>query len=476
MRRWLIGLILLLVACGSLPAGQVVSELPGVRPMLWYQPGLMDTGMAADGMGMYLLVPDDGEVVEWVPRGNGGVGVFAGEREVVGQMTSARTARVLVLGEGDQFGRFNLGERRLDDVVGNGRYLVQLENGSLMRRGVEESFFNILAGQLGDVDKAIWSGSGERVVMVVEEGGRVELWVGDVADLGERVVMKAGEGRGREVIWADDEGEVAFTIVDEHDVAWAYRYDLERGELVAEVRLAYEGVRLRRYAGDEVLAVGFGNGGMDLYRWGDNGMVLLFETTGGIDDVQVSPDGKWVFFSEEKWQEAENVRLWQVPLGAGEMVLTEIVAPLSGIIEAKMAPDGTAWGVLIGPDNPERGVDQLWVVPVGGGEGVLVAPEGGGVTEMWAERDGEGVYVGYAGVSNFVWGADSEEIYVVAALAGACESEATISLDLVPHRDVEILCRFGFYRVGVDGRGWERVSTFETPLMARMRSRLLWMP
>ena len=156
-----------------------------------------------------------------------------------------------------------------------------------------------------------------------------------------------------------------------------------------------------------------------------------------LAQMRPSPDGRWVTFDIDRAGDDQVVEFVMVPVGGGTAVTHMIHAPVSRILEMDFSPDGQKIALVIGLNNPRNGVDGLWIIDVTAAntEPTLLLPEGGVPSQVWVERDGKLAYIGYAGVSNFVWSQDSQTLYAMAGLADSCETSGTISFKLVPSPD-----------------------------------------
>jgi hypothetical protein len=109
----------------------------------------------------------------------------------------------------------------------------------------------------------------------------------------------------------------------------------------------------------------------------------------------VSPDGRWVLYSESR-REAEGERdhgydLWRAPIDGSGPPLA-VLRTTFGEGEGAFSPDGT-WVAL---RSDESGRNEIYLMPVAGGPRVRVSRDGGSVPR-WPRRGEELVFFGANG-------------------------------------------------------------------------------
>jgi dipeptidyl aminopeptidase/acylaminoacyl peptidase len=135
---------------------------------------------------------------------------------------------------------------------------------------------------------------------------------------------------------------------------------------------------------------------------GGKGMTI--EDVLSIKDVgapQWSPDGKWIAFTVLEWNRKEDRRdshIYVIPsAGGGPVKLTN---GERGETQPRWSPDSTRIAFLANRDTPQAGAggagggappggrNQIWIIPVAGGEAEKLTDEEAGVAQFCWSRDG----------------------------------------------------------------------------------------
>ncbi len=106
----------------------------------------------------------------------------------------------------------------------------------------------------------------------------------------------------------------------------------------------------------------------------------------GVDDPQISPDGRWVAYTvatSDLEKDKMKTRVWMVPAAGGEAVaMTADERPAS---HPRWSPDNRFLAFLAAPKDGE---DQVWTLFREGGEAVQVTDTAQGVSEFEWSPDG----------------------------------------------------------------------------------------
>ena len=107
---------------------------------------------------------------------------------------------------------------------------------------------------------------------------------------------------------------------------------------------------------------------------------------GRVDEPQVSPDGRWVAYTVETSDLAEDEvrsRIWMVPSTGGEPV--PMTAAERSASAPRWSPDGRSLSFLAAPEDGE---DQVWTLYREGGEAVQLTAAAAGVKDYEWSPDG----------------------------------------------------------------------------------------
>ena len=110
-------------------------------------------------------------------------------------------------------------------------------------------------------------------------------------------------------------------------------------------------------------------------------------TIRGVDDPQISPDGRWVAYTVTTSDlEADELktRIWMVPSAGGEPVA--MTSEKRSASQPRWSPDGRYLSFLA---SPEDGEDQVWTLFREGGEAVMVTDTASGVDDYAWSPDGK---------------------------------------------------------------------------------------
>ncbi len=493
MKPSIIILLLLLLALAAIACGfsssasgltGSTSELPTASPYLLYQPGLLSSGVADPSFGLFFLDPTAETVTEWTPRGDGDLDIWAGtadDYQTVMQPTNeGQGRRILFVGNNGDFASYTVNP--FNALSPDGRYHLESSRGEVSIRpvGAADSEIQILAQNgKGTVS---WSPNSERILFPVNSNDGFQQMILHDIQTAQQVIVLETEADFRFHEWSPDGSAFAFTE-HEGDETTLYQYTADGSTQLTADLVPFPSPFQMRFMPDGrsvLIASGPSSRPAEIYQFRNDGSgpVKIFEVEGGIGMLQSSPDGRWITFDVDRSQDDTFVEFTLLPTDGGAPIVHLVEAPVSQIIHTEFSPDGRKVALLIGLNNPRNGVDGLWLIDLDSADATpnLLVPQSGIPSSVWVERDGKLAYVGFAGVSNFVWSPDSESLYVAAGLEDSCETSSTISFKLVPSPDVEIDCRFAFYQVKVDGTAVTRLGEFETEAMPEMRSNLIWMP
>ena len=122
---------------------------------------------------------------------------------------------------------------------------------------------------------------------------------------------------------------------------------------------------------------------------------------------QWSPDGKWLAFTVSEWNRKENRRdshVWLVAAGGGEPY--RLTNGERGETQAQWSPDGKWIAFLANRGAPAAGAAPAAAPGAGGGNQIWIIPVRGGEAEKVTEEE--------VGVAAFRWSPDAKRIaYVV---------------------------------------------------------------
>ena len=107
----------------------------------------------------------------------------------------------------------------------------------------------------------------------------------------------------------------------------------------------------------------------------------------GVDDPQVSPDGKWVAYTvttQDLEKDESKTRIWMAPTGGGEPV--PMTAQDKSASWPRWSPDGRYLAFLT---DPEDGKDQVWRLFREGGEAVQLTDTAQDVDDFEWSPDGK---------------------------------------------------------------------------------------
>ena len=180
MKPSVIFLLLLLLALSAVACGFSSSsasglngstgELPTSGPTIFYQPGLLSSGAADSGFGLYLLEPTAETATEWTPNGDGTLDIWAGTTDdynfVMQPASNDQGRRTLFIGNNGEFANVVTNPYRAFSP--DGRYHVESARGEVSIRpvGAADSDIQILARNgTGSVS---WSPNSERLLFSVD--------------------------------------------------------------------------------------------------------------------------------------------------------------------------------------------------------------------------------------------------------------------------------------------------------------------
>jgi dipeptidyl aminopeptidase/acylaminoacyl peptidase len=106
----------------------------------------------------------------------------------------------------------------------------------------------------------------------------------------------------------------------------------------------------------------------------------------GVDEPQISPDGKWVAYTvttSDLEKDEETSRIWMVSTADGEPV--PMTSKERSASQPRWSPDGRFLSFLAAPED---GTDQVWTLFRGGGEAVQLTDTAQDVTDYEWSPDG----------------------------------------------------------------------------------------
>lgn len=106
----------------------------------------------------------------------------------------------------------------------------------------------------------------------------------------------------------------------------------------------------------------------------------------GVDDPQISPDGRWIAYTvtaADREEDSSRGRIWMVPTGGGEPV--PMTSEERSASQPRFSPDGRYLSFLAAADNGE---DQVWTLFREGGEAVQVTDTPQSVNDYEWSPDG----------------------------------------------------------------------------------------
>ena len=96
----------------------------------------------------------------------------------------------------------------------------------------------------------------------------------------------------------------------------------------------------------------------------------------GVDDPQISPDGRWVAYTvstSDLKKDEVTTRIWMVPAAGGEPVA--MTSEERSASQPRWSPDGRYLAFMAAPEDGE---DQVWTLFREGGEAVMVTDTASG--------------------------------------------------------------------------------------------------
>jgi dipeptidyl aminopeptidase/acylaminoacyl peptidase len=133
------------------------------------------------------------------------------------------------------------------------------------------------------------------------------------------------------------------------------------------------------------------------------GKVMTIEDALSIKDVgapQWSPDGKWIMFTVSEWNRKDDRRdshIYVISAAGGEPV--KLTNGERGESQPRWSPDSARIAFLANRDTPQTGAvgagapaaggrNQIWIIPVAGGEAEKLTDEEAGVAQFCWSPDG----------------------------------------------------------------------------------------
>lgn len=440
------------------------STLPTGDPTIFYQPALASNGLSPAEMNLYAL---QGETaVRWQPS-SGDLNIWelspSEYRFVVQQQGSEN--QIVFLGANGRFRTYTIGKQQPAHLSPDGRYVHQLSNKQLNIRRVDQVEWTPITHNAHR--GPVWAGDGAYLLYTSQSPNQLTVY--HVAT-GQSTLVLETEGTIRQSVWSPDNSKFAVMVVNPDEQATLYEYTADGQTQLTAKPLAVSELSQWRYMpnGRSILALGGQNSFINIYQLTEDTIISHIEPEGSIRDVHVSPDGAWVIFDVDNWRQADSILLTRLSTVNGTATLNAIEAPQNRILQAKFSPDGNKVALIIGYSNMARGLDALWVLD-------LTTPSSQ-PQQLLPKNQPTDSTGAYAGVSSFVWSADSQSLYVTASLEGSCESKRTFSAPLVPKFSTETSCRFSLYQIGADGSALTQLSDFQTPLTQQPRANMFWLP
>ncbi len=107
---------------------------------------------------------------------------------------------------------------------------------------------------------------------------------------------------------------------------------------------------------------------------------------GGVDDPQISPDGRWVAYTvtaSDLEKDKMKTRVWMVPAAGGEAVA--MTSEERSASHPRWSPDNRYLSFLAAPKDGE---DQVWTLFREGGEAIKITDTAQGVSDFEWSPDG----------------------------------------------------------------------------------------
>ncbi len=403
--------------------------------------------------GLFVISAENGTTTQWQPRTAGNLDIWAASAADYHHFVHDNA--IIFIGNTGDYAKFALGETSSTRLSPDGRYAGRLLDGNAVLWRIDQQPTDAQTIAENVAVTGGWTRDGTQLIYQRVEDGVRQHFLYDVAS-GQQTLFAESEGNIRFPIWSDDGAFYSFVTIED-GLTQLHQISAENQQTISVTLPFSEPTKLFYVAQTNSLIAASRDDMRGQLHHIDptNGSVKrLIETPYFIKETVVTPDGSSLFAVVDNWNTTDTLQLHNLSLSDAPDVSATLNA--ASIAATAFSPVGNKLALLV--DGSRL---LVW-------DGVAAAP-----LPLIPSNDSTTQPIN---ISSFVWSADGESLFVMAAFEDDCQSKKKFSIALVPTFVDELSCALGLYRVQADGNGYERLGTFRSPMSASMESTLVWLP